>query len=177
MSERLEAELVRRALGGDAMAFADLLRPLVGPAARFAYGLLQDRGEAEDAVQEASLRAWSRMSTLHAGRPFSSWFLGIVANQCREARRRRWRSVLRMPELGTSRSETVDTWLEGEELRKAVAALPANQRAAIVLHFLLDLPLAEVAAVLGVSVPGVKSRINRALKRLRPRLSAQEAVT
>ena len=55
-------------------------------------------------------------------------------------------------------------------------ALPADQRAAILLHFYLDLPLDEVALTLGISVPGVKSRINRALKHLRPSLRSSQVL-
>ena len=64
--------------------------------------------------------------------------------------------------------------VRGADLRSALAVLSADQRAAILLHFYLDLPLEDVARALEISVAGVKSRINRALKRLRPVLRADE---
>jgi DNA-directed RNA polymerase specialized sigma24 family protein len=65
-------------------------------------------------------------------------------------------------------------WFEGEDLRRAVMDLPHDQRVAVLLHFHLDMPLSDVAIALGISVPGVKTRINRALKRLRPAMEISE---
>ena len=64
-------------------------------------------------------------------------------------------------------------WLEGEDLRRALADLPHGQRAAIVLHFYVGLPLEEVASALGIGIAGVKARINRGLHRLRATLGAR----
>jgi RNA polymerase sigma-70 factor (ECF subfamily) len=64
--------------------------------------------------------------------------------------------------------------MEGEDLRRAVGRLPHDQRVAILLHFQLDMPITDVAAALGISAAGVKTRINRALKKLRPALGASE---
>jgi RNA polymerase sigma-70 factor (ECF subfamily) len=66
-------------------------------------------------------------------------------------------------------------WLEGEDLRRAVNALPHDQRVAIILHFHLDMPLTDVAVALGISVPGVKTRLKRGLKRLRPAMGVSGA--
>jgi RNA polymerase sigma factor (sigma-70 family) len=66
-------------------------------------------------------------------------------------------------------------WLEGEDLRRAIGRLPFDQRAALLLHFHLDMSVADVGAALGISTSGVKKRINRALKRLRPALEVTEA--
>jgi RNA polymerase sigma-70 factor (ECF subfamily) len=67
--------LLAGARAGDQAAFADLLQPWILPAANFAYGLLQDRQEAEDAVQEAALKAWRKLQSVRAGAPFGpgSW--------------------------------------------------------------------------------------------------------
>jgi RNA polymerase sigma-70 factor (ECF subfamily) len=162
-----ERELVRRVRAGDEDAYAELLRPLLGVATKLAYGLLQDYWAAEDSVMEAAMKAWERFGNLERGRPFRPWFLGIVANRCREALRGRWWSVLRVPEPGYPAREQEDEWLAGADLRRALAELPHGQRAAIVLHFYLDLPLEEVAATLGLGIAGVKARINRGLRRLR----------
>lgn len=168
-----EAELIRRVGMGDSDAYAELLSPLLRVATGLAYGLLQDRRAAEDSVQEAATRAWRRLGNLESGRPFRPWFLGIVANRARETRRSRWWSVLRVPDLSPPTWRDEDDWLAGADLRRALAELPHGQRAAIVLHFYLDLPLEEVAATLGLGMAGVKARINRGLRRLRKAMEAQ----
>jgi RNA polymerase sigma-70 factor (ECF subfamily) len=101
--------------------------------------------------------------------------MGIVANQCREIRRGRWWHLVRLPDANAAPPVDEAGWLEGEDLRRAVMRLPDDQRVAILLHFHLDMPLSDVAVALGISVPGVKTRINRALKRLRPAMAVSEA--
>jgi RNA polymerase sigma-70 factor (ECF subfamily) len=164
-----ESDVVRQARSGDRRAFEDLLRPNLRPGARLAFGMLHDREAAEDAVQEAALKAWRRLGNLRLGAPFRPWFLGIVANECRKARTRRWWSVLRQPELEAQASVDRDPTATSD-LRRALDALSPDQRAAVLMHFYLDLPLSEVASALGLRESGVKSRINRGLKRLRPLL-------
>lgn len=173
-----ESEWLRRARTGDTGAYELLLAPVLADASRLAYGLLQDRSMAEDSVQEAAILAWRRLENVEAGRPFRPWFLGIVANRCREALRSRWRSVVPLPD--EDEAWTGDTpwtgdggWLEGADLRRALAELPHGHRLAIVLHFYLDLPLEEVSSVLGLGIAGVKARINRGLRRLRRALEAE----
>jgi RNA polymerase sigma-70 factor, ECF subfamily len=168
-----EQALVARAKEGDRVAYEQLLNSAVLPATRLAYAMLQDRSEAEDVFQDSALRAWQRLRNLRPGSPFKPWFIGIVANQCREVRRGRWWRVIRLPDLSASPGN-VASWVEGEDLRRAVSALPYDQRAAIVLHFHLDMPIRDVAIALGLSPAGVKTRINRALKRLRPAMGATE---
>jgi RNA polymerase sigma-70 factor (ECF subfamily) len=166
-----EHNLISRARAGDKIAFESLLRPLVGPAARLAYAMLQDRTEAEDIVQEAAVKAWRRLGNVRPGAEFKPWFLAIVANQCRTVRRASWWSELRLEHNAAAHGRSPETVaVHNTDLRRALMALPPDQRAAITLHFYLDLPLDEVGEVLGISVAGVKSRINRALKRMRPAL-------
>lgn len=167
-----EMEWLRLARMGDTSAYANLLAPVLAEAARLAYGLLQDRSTAEDSVQEAAILAWQRLANVEPGRSFRPWFLGIVANRCREALRSRWRSVTRLPDDAGVWTDEGD-WLEGAALRQALAELPHGHREAIVLHFFLDLPLEEVSAVLGLGIAGVKARINRGLRRLRASLGAE----
>ena len=171
-----ENELITRAAGGDRAAYEVLLGRCVRPATRLAFAMLHDRSSAEDAFQEAALRAWRRLGNLRPGSLFRPWFVGIVANQCRELRRGRWWTTIRLPDLGrdTAAPDPVADWLEGEDLRRAVSRLPHDQKVAIILHFQLDMPLREVATALGITQAGVKTRINRALKRLRPAMTAAE---
>jgi RNA polymerase sigma-70 factor (ECF subfamily) len=175
MEGSVEQALIAHAKAGDRVAYEHLLEPAVRPATRLAFAILHDRSEAEDAFQEAALRAWRRLQNLREGTSFQPWFLGIVANQCKEIRRGRWWHVVRLADA-TSRQPVDDAaWFEGEDLRRAVMRLPHDQRVAVLLHFHLDMPLSDVGAALGISQSGVKTRINRALKRLRPAMAVSEA--
>jgi DNA-directed RNA polymerase specialized sigma24 family protein len=82
--------------------------------------------------------------------------------------------VVRVPNVASIQPINEEAWVVGEDLRRSVMSLPHDQRVAILLHFHLDMPLIEVAIALDMSVPGVKSRINRALKRLRPAMGVSE---
>ena len=163
------------ARAGDAAAFDVLLGPLLDPAFRLAVLVLGDPTEAEDAVQEAALRAWSKLRQLRGGRAaFRVWFLRIVVNECRMAKRKPWWAVLRvaMPEVANDFGE--DATVGRLDLREALAALSEPDRVVLFLYYYLDLPIEEVARILGVSANGAKSRIHRALLRLRPGLELDE---
>src|SRR5438093_12755759 len=88
--------LIARARDGDKAAFEQLLAPVIAAGARLAYGMLLDRAAAEDALQEAALKAWRRLGNIRAGADFRPWFLGIVVNQARSMRRTSWWSVLKI---------------------------------------------------------------------------------
>jgi RNA polymerase sigma factor (sigma-70 family) len=171
-----EVSLLNRARQGDRQAFEEILRPLVQPAYRLALALLHEREAAEDAVQEMALKGWR-----HRGRirpelgTVRPWFLAIVANECRMARRGRWWSVLRFPEpLDRAHGET--DVAGGLDLRQALDRLPYQDRLLLHLYFVLDLPAVEVAQVLGISTGAVKSRLHRVTRRLRPGLNTVEVI-
>ena len=174
VGDRAEQALIARAKAGDSIAYEQLLGPAIRSASRLAFAMLHDRSEAEDAFQESALRAWRRLRNLRDGSPFQPWFIGIVANQCREIRRGRWWQTVRIPDAIVSQPVNESTWFDGEDLRRAMLHLPHDQRVAILLHFHLDMPLSDVAIALHISVAGVKTRINRALKRLRPAMGVSE---
>jgi RNA polymerase sigma factor (sigma-70 family) len=177
MMAEADIELVHRAKAGDRSAFDDLVGPLIGQAFRLAFGMLHDRAAAEDAVQEAAVRSWRKLDNLRPGNPLRPWFLAIVANQCRTAMRSRWWSVLRVDVLEGSESAAFeDRVVRGADLRAALRKLGTDQREVLVLRYYLDLPLEEVAAITGVRVGTVKSRINRALAALRPHFEPVEAL-
>src|SRR4051812_33338824 len=88
--ERDHTDLVHRARAGDGGAFAELLRPEYRAAVRLANALLHNLDEAEDAVQEAAIKAWRKLGNLREGSPLRPWFLAIVANECRSIRRTKW---------------------------------------------------------------------------------------
>jgi len=172
-----DLELVKRAKAGDRSAFDDLVGPLIGQAFRLAFGMLHDRAAAEDAVQEAAVRSWRKLNNLRPGNPLRPWFLAIVANQCRTALRGRWWSVLRVEVVEGSESAAFeDRVVRGADLRAALRKLGTDQREVLVLRYYLDLPLEEVAAITGVRVGTVKSRINRGLAALRPHFEPEGAL-
>src|SRR5690242_8862455 len=87
MLDSSEEDLIRAARAGDGAAFAELIRPSYKQAFRIAYAMLQNDDEAEDAIQQASLKAWRRLGNLREGTSVGPWFLGIVNSQCRTPRR------------------------------------------------------------------------------------------
>lgn len=148
------------------------LRPLIPQALRLATGMLVDGAAAEDAVQEAALLAWQRQGNRREGTDLGPWFLGIVANRCREARRGRWLRVLKLAEPRPAASSApADDAAQSLDVRRALQNLPHQERLPLVLRFYLDLPMAEVAAVLGCSLEAAKSRVRRALRRALPELA------
>jgi RNA polymerase sigma-70 factor (ECF subfamily) len=161
----------------DERTFADLLRPLIEPGFRLAFAMLHDAQAAEDVVQEASFTAWRKVDRMRDRDRIRPWFLGVVANKCRNARRNKWGAVVNLgipQELSVGSAE--ERTLRGADLRRAMARLPHEDRLVVVLYFYLDMPLEDVAAVVGTSVGASRARLYRAIKRLRPDLSIQEAL-
>ena len=166
-------QLMVSAVAGNADSFASLIEPLLDPGYRLAAVMLADRSAAEDAVQEASIKAWRKLRQLHGDvTSLRPWFLSIVANECRMARRQRWWSVLKVAELPQQESSP-ERGVESD-LHAALLKLSPEDRLPLVLHFYLDLPLDEVARALHVSPAAAKSRIYRAAKRLRSDLTLEE---
>lgn len=159
------------------LTFADLLKPLIEPGFRLALAMLHDAQAAEDAVQEASFTAWRKVGRMDDQGKLRPWFLGVVANKCRNARREKWMSnvTLGVPEnLSVVSGE--DQTLAGADLRRAVARLGYDDRLVVVLYFYLDMPLEEVAAVNGSSVGATRARLYRSIKKLRPDVGIEEAI-
>jgi RNA polymerase sigma-70 factor (ECF subfamily) len=165
-----EGRLLALARSGDRSAFDALFGPLINPAYRFAYGMLQDRPAAEDAVQDAALHAWTRLGNVRAGAAVRPWFFGIVANQCRTYRRGRWWSVIRQASPERSADSPEDRIVAGSDLGRAMKRLDADRLEALVLHYNLGLPLDDVALITHVPIGTVKSRIHRAIEQLRPQV-------
>ena len=163
-------ELLARARRGDKTAFDELLGPLIEPGYRVAFAVLHDRQESEDAVQEAALAAWRRIVQLRDPALLRPWFFKIVVNCARMHRRRRWSSVIRLPDLHLPGHWSEDATASSLDLREAVRGLRQDDRLLLFLHYGLDLPLEEVAPVLGLTPAGAKTRLYRTLRRLRPAL-------
>lgn len=178
VAARSEAELIRAALAGDGAAFADLVRPEYRAAFKLANALLHNADEAEDAVQEASFKAWRKLGNLRDGAPLRPWFLAIVANQCRTVRRTKWWTAVRgdAPDEANEPSTEGSDVAEAIDLRRGLARLDHDQRLVLVLRYYLDMPFEEIAATTGVSVKAARTRVERAVRKLRPILRMKEAV-
>jgi RNA polymerase sigma-70 factor, ECF subfamily len=150
-------------------AFMDAVEPLLPKAYRLAYALLRNRDEADDIVQDATLNAWRHRGSLRASSRIQPWFLAIVANQCRQAVRTRWWSVIRRPDLSAlARQEGRHQLDEVESLRQGLSKLRDPDRLVLVLRYYLDLSFEDVAATLRISPSAARVRTHRALARLRP---------
>ncbi|HKV31353.1 MAG TPA: RNA polymerase sigma factor [Candidatus Dormibacteraeota bacterium] len=167
MEQAADPDLVRDAKRGDEAAFTSLLRPLLEPSYRLAAGMLQDRQLAEDAVQEAAVKAWRKIHQLREGSEMRPWFLGIVANECRTTRRSRWWSVLKIDAERRNTEAPDEAAVRGVDLRNALKRLRLEQRLVVVLYFYLDLPLDEIATIAGASLAAVRGRLYRGLRELR----------
>jgi len=168
-----DGDLVRAARAGDRGAFAELLRPDYRAAFRLAYGLLQDVDEAEDVVQEAAFTAWRRIGNLREGSTLRPWFLGIVANQCRTVKRSRWWSVTK---VDPPEAEAPVTDLAASlDLRRALRRLGHDERLVLVLRYYLDMPFEEIATTLGITPKAARTRVERAVRRMRPIMQVQGA--
>jgi RNA polymerase sigma-70 factor (ECF subfamily) len=171
-----EAELVERARRGDERAYQEIVHAYQGIAFRTAYLFARNAADAEDAAQEAFVKAYRALGRFRAGAPFRPWLLQIVANEARNRRRsagRRDALVLRAAasepsgEAAPSPEAALLAAEQRQELLAAVEALPRDQRDTIACRYFLDLSEEETAQVLGVRRGTVKSRTARALERLR----------
>ena len=176
-----EAELVERARRGDQEAYEEIVRAHQGIAFRTAYLLAGDATLAEEAAQDAFVNAYRSLSRFRPCAPFRPWLLRIVANEARNKRRgagRRAGAELRAAAAtpsGDAAPSPETHVLEGERRETLVAALNTlreDDRLVVAYRYFLDLSEAETAAALGVRPGTVKSRLSRALERLRAQLEA-----
>ena len=129
--------------------------------------MLKDRPAAEDAVQEAALKAWRKLDRFREGADLRPWFLAIVANECRTARRSRWRSVHPLDSSRRQPAVTEGAMAERIDLDASLDRLPKRHLLPLTLYYHLDLSIDDVARVLGCSPGAAKLRIHRALGALR----------
>ena len=175
MDPTSDAELVVNAREGDIDAFTTLVERYRRGALRMAFGIAGD--EAEDAVQDAFVKAFGKLHTFRPGAAFRPWLFTIVANEARNRRRstsRRASAELRLREQPAPIGATSDALaIEHEERRRLVAAVNAlsdNHRDVIALRFFAGLNESETAEVLGCAAGTAKSRLSRALDQLRTAL-------
>jgi len=171
---RTEVALVAAARDGDRQAFAGLVERYERPVFSLAYRMLGDADDAEDAAQEAFLRAYRSLGAYDFHRPFSTWLLSITAHFCIDRLRRR-RGVQSLDDLPAWRQvagNTIDPEHAAEEADQAdriqagLNALPDDYRLVLVLRYWHDFGYAEIAALVGETESAVKSRLHRARRQL-----------
>ena len=172
----MHRDLVERAMAGDHDAFSELTRGSVTKLYAIARLITRDGDQAEDATQEALVAAWRQLRPLRDPDRFDAWLRRLLVRACyREAgRRQHWRHLEAQvrPFLDgcarsrASRSPTRTSW------SAASAGSRPEQRALIVLHYYLGLPMQETAEIVGLPVGTVKSRLFRATQQMRAALDA-----
>lgn len=166
-----EADLIARARRGEQTAWLALVRQHQEALFRMAYLLLGDADEAEDVAQEAFIRAFRALDTVKEGHPLRPWLLQIAKNLAHNRRRsaRRYLAALRRwwAERPNSVAHPSPKDAEAELLWRAIRRLSITDQEILYLRYFLELTVAETAAVLGVAEGTVKSRLARALGRLR----------
>jgi RNA polymerase sigma-70 factor (ECF subfamily) len=179
-----EDELVQLAKQGDTHAFEELFRQHYSACLKRARWMIRNRSDAEDEVQNACWKAFQRLDQFRGEGTFSAWLSRIVENQClmriREERQLRF---LHLDEASESniRIELVAQMMDPEDelgdqqidrlLRREISRIPPLLRNVMLLYDVEELPMPEVAARLGLSVPAAKSRLMRARVEMRARLS------
>ena len=165
VAEASAAELRREEFGR--LAAAEL------PACyRLAVRILGDRGEAEDAVNEAILRAWSSFGGLRDPKKFRQWLARIVVNTCRNVLERR--KIVPIEPIGDRDPQAADPFESGhtrDAIELALGRLSPDQRIAIALRYWNDLSVDEIARLTGVPSGTVKWRLHTACRRLRNELA------
>lgn len=177
-----ESGLVERVRRGDIRAYEELVRRYQDAAFRLAYTILGSTDEAEDATQEGFVRAYQALDRFRPGAPVRPWLLTIVANVARTRRA----TAARRPTLTLQAAATHSSddsarspeavALNAEQRREllgAVNALRDDDQRVIAYRYFLDLSEAEMAELLGCARGTVKSRLSRALGRLRKQLATE----
>ena len=168
--------LVERARRGDHDAFTELARGAVTRLDRAARLILRDPELARDAVQEALIRAWRDLRVLRDPERFDAWLHRLTVNSCLDIarhRRRRPMEVEITPLDAPSASDVSSHLADRELVDQALRGLDPGQRAVVALHYLLGMPLPQVATSLGIPVGTAKSRLHYALAAMRMSAAAE----
>ena len=167
--------LVERAQRGDHDAFAALAGATIARLDATARLIVRDPDLARDAVQDTLVRCWRDLPTLRDVVAFDAWLHRLLVNACLDQVRRRRRRVveveltpLHAPVMADFSGQLVDRDL----LERALGTLDPEWRAIVVLHYFLELPLPEVARIVGIPLGTAKSRLHRALGILRTAAAA-----
>lgn len=185
MSQDSDSLWVQRTLAGDPQAFGELVQRYERDVFNLAYRMLSERGEAEDAAQEAFMRAYSNLDRYDMERSFKTWLLSITSNHCIDRLRRRrliWLSLEEPlpphPALTSDIPGPEEQPLTNERnalVQEMLADLSPDYRLAVVLRYWYDMSYAEIAEMLDTTESAIKSRLFRARQALADYLNAQPA--
>lgn len=172
----MDRALVERARDGDHEAFAALVTASSGPLYAVATLILRDGDRARDAVQEALVGAWRGIRAVREPAAWEAWLHRLVVRACyRLARRHPPESIVEL-RLTEAEEPTLEddgpSVADRDQLERGFRRLPPEQRAIVVLRYYVDLPLPEVAGVLGIPLGTAKSRLHRAMQTMRAALEA-----
>jgi len=178
----MQRDLVEGAIAGDHAAFSELATAAIGGLYRVAYLILRDAEVANDAVQNALIAAWRDIRGLRDPDRFEAWLHRLTVRACyRLARheRLRFHAEVELTDLHDLPSADDSSRLLAirDQLERGFARLTAEERAVLVLHYHLDLPLAAAADVMGMPLGTMKSRLSRATQALRAAVEAQERMS
>jgi RNA polymerase sigma-70 factor (ECF subfamily) len=167
-----DAAIVARVLEGDTRAYAIIVARYRAQYARYAVRMLGNREDAEEALQDAFVRAFRSLAKCDDPERFGPWFFRILANRCRTAGTRKGRRERTFvnDEIAlhaASEEHPAERTAWREELSRALAKLEADQREAFLLKHVEELGYDEMAEVTGVGVSALKMRVKRACERLR----------
>lgn len=179
VTETVQAALVRRAQAGDPDAFEILLRAAGDRLLGIARKILRDPDAADDAFQSAMITAWRTLPAVRDPDRIDGWLYKLLVSACYAEANRRRRFAARVRRIGSepAADERVESFDEREALEQAFRSLTPPHRAVIVLHHYADLPLVEVATILGLSAGTARSRLHYALRALRAALEADDRPT
>ena len=170
--------LVRAAQQGDVRAFAALVDAYYARCLRFALHMLSNRSDAEEAVQDTFVRVYRALPNYEERESFEPWLFRILANRCRSAgaRERRRSEVVEFGEVpdraNERRHDEAIAWRE--EIARALASLPEEQREAFLMRHVEDLSYDDMAIATGAGISALKMRVKRACDALRIRLTEDD---
>ena len=165
----------RKIAGGRSEAFGRLTAARLDRAYRLAAILLDDPLEAQDAVHDATIRAWTAFDQLRDHASFDAWFDRILVNGCRDRWRRRRIRPITLPDLPERAiADPLGDCAERDAVRLALATLDTEQRLVLVLHYVEGLTSAEISRRTGTRHGTVRSRLHYAVRALRAAYEAAE---
>ena len=171
----MDHELVRRARDGDRAAFASLVAASIDALDRVARLITRDPDRAQDAVQEALIKAWRDLPSLRDVDRFEGWLRQLLVRSCIDELRRRRRFAVEVELIDSMHPHMTDSTIsigDRDALERGFRRLDPEQRALVVLYHYQGLPLEEVATALRIPVGTAKSRLFRARETLRAALEA-----
>ncbi len=172
----MQAVLVDQARQGDREAFAVLAGRAVDRLHAIARLILRDADLAEDATQEALVRAWRDLPTLRDAERFDAWLYRLLVRACADAgrHRRRWRAEITVLHTEPVEPDRTAELADRDQLERGLRRLTEAQRTILVLHYYLGLSLIEAADALDIPVGTAKSRLHYAVEALRSAIAADE---